>query len=267
MSWYLIAQIALDVVVVTVLLVVLPELYFRHINVFSDSSLIGIAFFWMLVRSECLRVLIVESVLWLAHLLWFGFLWVTEAFSMSLRRHWLELMELERHLREWRKTSRSARHHQGLLAFIMDTFSLQPSQLDKLRPAPDIGAIPGPLGRLGNPALRWPGDVRLLPSSVRWTVLQALRLRRRLDSEPPPVPSAAPSVSSSGLEQREGKHLNSKEADALRSRIKLLQEEITKIQGWNVRKPEEEQSRSLLIKEKLQEINALRSRLESLSKS
>ena len=265
MSWRLIAHVALDVVVVAILLVVLPELYFGSVNVFSYYSLACIAAFWMLVRSEFLRVLIVESVLWVAHLIWFGFLWVAEAFSVSLRRRWLELTALECHLRQWRKTPRSARHHQGLLAFIMDAFSLEPSQLDELRPSPDIGAIPGPLSRLGNPALRWPGDVRLLPSSVRWTVLQALRLRRRLDSAPPPVQSGAPSVSSSELRQREGERLSSKEADALRSRIKLLQEEITKIQGWNVRKPEEEQSRSLLIKEKMQEINSLRSRIQSLS--
>jgi hypothetical protein len=267
LPWRLIAQIALDVIVVTVLLAVLPELHLGSVNVFSYYSLLCVALFWILVRSELLRVLIVEGLLWVAHLIWSGFLWVAEVFSRRLRRRWLELMALERHLREWRKTPLSARHHHGLRNFVMDAFSLEPSHLDELRPAPDIGAIPGPLGRLGNPALRWPGDLRLLPSSVRWTVLQALRLRRRLDSGPNVVGPEAPPAPRSDQERSGNGHSMTKEADALRSRIKLLQEEITKIQSWNVSKPEEERSRSLLIKEKLMEINSLRSKLQDAPKN
>ncbi|MCS6921465.1 MAG: hypothetical protein NZM07_06045, partial [Elioraea sp.] len=77
----------------------------------------------------------------------------------------------------WRqRPAMKRRSFAELLAFLESELRLDLIQMSALGTPPDWSRIEGRLGTWGNPAMRWRGDKRLLPSSLFWIVSRAIMM-------------------------------------------------------------------------------------------
>ena len=223
---------------------------------------------WLLLRSEALRVALVEAAFALARLSGHVALWFLEPFFGAARRAWYRRLRVRDIIATWRRLPASERQtHGAFLAFLERELNVALPDLASLSCPPDPTLLGEFLRRLENPSLRWRGDRRLLPSSLHWAVSRAL------DMAPPPgTPSGArtPSEAMSARPEDVVEHnrvpaIEVEELARLTGRIRQLEEEIRKVQSWNVTREAEELQRRQIIREKRVEMDALRQKLSSVA--
>lgn len=246
-----------------------PDVYF----VFNKKvSSIVLVLSWLLLRAEALRVVVVEAADWLRRHLWHGALWFAEVFHPAARRAWRRSSRARALAIAWQRRPKEERKSYGqFLAFLEQELRLSLSDIGQIKPPPDWFRIEGWLGRLSNPYFAWPGDKRLLPSQRHWILHRAVRLAdarpqasAASSSAQEPIPVPEPAVPSAPKKPEDDRlPYDAQDIIRIQTRIKTLEEEIRKIQSWNVTRPAEEESRSALIREKREEINALRESLRS----
>lgn len=262
-----------DIVAIAVLLS--APWYLPERLAFASPFVAGcvLAFVWLFIRSEALRVMAIETAALVWRMICSALLWYAEALFAPARRAWRKACRVEDLVAAWRqRPATERRSFASLLAFIDAELSLSLTELGSLGEPPDRTQVNGRLGKLGNPVLRWRGDKRLLPSSLRWIIARAVRLAETASQTTASQTETAVATSSTHTapdqaavtEKTTAKLMPPEEADRIRARIKSLEEEIQKIQKWNVSKEAEEMSRRNLIKEKRLEMNELKKVLHSI---
>lgn len=244
----------------------LPE---RLVFVTPFGAGLLLVFVWLFMRAEALRVMAIEVVELARRAVWSGCLWYAEAFFAPARTAWHRERRVDQLLAAWQlRPPTERRSFASLMAFVEAELGLSLTELGALGEPPDWSRIEGRLGKFANPVLRWRGDKRLLPSSLRWIIARAVILATAAEEAKARGREAAEATDATHNRpdhalraEHVATMLSAEEADRIRARMKTLEEEIRKIQQWNIKKEEEEISRRSLINEKRDELNNLRRRL------